>query len=56
MKSIQKIFTCTLLIIFTQSLFAQTYANSLIYSKQVRGKIMENFKQEQFNNIYNNAN
>lgn len=56
MQSIQKIFTYTFLLIFISSLFAQTYADSLIYSKQVRGKIMENFKQEQFNNIYNNAN
>lgn len=56
MKSIQKIFTLSVLFIFTNSIFVQTYANSLIYSKQVRGKIMENFKQEQFNNIYNNSN
>ncbi len=56
MNAIQKILTTFLLFIFTQSLFVQTYANSLIYSKQVRGKIMENFKQEQFNNIYNNQN
>lgn len=56
MKSIQKIFTLSILFIFTNSIFVQTYANSLIYSKQVRGKIMENFKEEQFNNIYNNSN
>lgn len=54
MQKIKQILTFTLLI---SILFSNTaLANSLIYSKKVRWKIIEDFKEEQFQNIYNNNN
>lgn len=56
MNKLKQIFTFILLLIFVNSFSAPVYASSLIYSKKVRWKIMENFKEEQYNNIYNENN
>lgn len=55
MKKLKQIFTG---VIFSMFFFwiTSTSANSLQYSKQIRGKIMEDFKQEQYDNIYNKNN
>lgn len=50
MKNSKKIFTFLLI---TSLLTNGVFASSLQYSKKVRGKIMDDFKQEQFDNIYN---
>jgi len=54
MFKIKQIFTFILIVSFL--FWNITLASSLQYSKKVRWKIMENFKEEQFQNIYNNNN
>lgn len=50
-KTYLKIFlVINLLLIFTSNWIV--LANSLIYSKKIRAKIMEDFKEEQYNNIF----
>ena len=44
----------TILFFLTQTLSAN--ADSMVYSKQVRAKIMDQFKNDQYKNIYNNNN
>lgn len=44
----------TILFFLTQTLSAN--ADSMMYSKQVRAKIMDQFKNDQYKNIYNNNN
>lgn len=55
MKKLKQIFTGLILSIFLFWI-ASTQASSLQYSRQIRGKIIEDFKQEQYNNIYNTNN
>ncbi len=33
-----------------------TYADDMVYNKQIRGKVMDNFKDEQYNNIFEKSN
>lgn len=56
MNKLKQTFTFILLLTFVNSFSSPVYANSLMYSKKVRWKIMENFKEEQYNNIYNKNN
>lgn len=51
----KKIFSLIILILLLNSSILNTFA-SLQYSKQIRWKIMDNFKKEQYNNIYNKWN
>lgn len=32
------------------------YADNIVYNKQIRGKVMDNFKDEQYNNIFEKSN
>jgi len=55
MNNIKKIISTLLFIVFITSI-ASTNANSLIYSKKIRAKIMNDFKDQQYENIYDSDN
>lgn len=42
--------------LLTSFLLEITYADSMIYNKQTRAKVMDNFKDEQYNNIFEKSN